>query len=145
MERKFINPYWEDGESKNRIRCQVQITGEDGTKKIFPAVISEGSDDWDYLVENFKEEMDKIWENYLSHRDAKRAAKVEQKQEEKARNKERVKQEALFAKKLEIFEIEAIKNSKNRKIKSLIRKSKSETEALLYASVLINRDLDLEE
>lgn len=144
MERKFINPYWENGD-KERIVCSIEIIGDDGTKKLFPAVISPGSDDWNHLVAAYKDQMDKIWDTYLIHRDQKRATKEEAKQEEKTRNVERQKQEALFAKKLEVFEIDAIKNSKDRKIKSLIRKSKTETEVMLYAMILMSRDLDLEE
>jgi hypothetical protein len=61
------------------------------------------------------------------------AAQKEQQQTQK----ERTAQERLFDAKLAIFEIEDIKNSKNRKIKSKIRKAPTEIEAMAYATALL--------
>ena len=57
--------------------------------------------------------------------------------EQKKTQKERTSQERLFDAKLAIFEIEDIKNSKNRKIKSKIRKAPTEIEAMAYATALL--------
>jgi len=50
---------------------------------------------------------------------------------------QRKQQEELFAAKLRIFEIDAIKESDNRVLKAKIRKSKSDVEAMAWASALL--------
>ena len=58
-------------------------------------------------------------------------------QEQKEAQALRKQQEELFAAKLKIFEIESIKNSTNRDLKSRIRKAKSDVEATAWAAVLM--------
>lgn len=140
MERKIVRPIWENGDTKTRILCEIEVTDAAGIKNVMPAAVSEGSPDWDYLIENFSEEMDKLWEDHKTRREEGR-----KKQDEgRKRTEERVKQEQLFARKLEIFEIDKVKQSKNRKVKSLIRKASSEAEALIYGAVLVKEELDNE-
>ena len=50
---------------------------------------------------------------------------------------ERMKVDALFQAKLDTFEIDIIKNSKNRQLKSRIRKAKTLIEVTAFASALI--------
>jgi hypothetical protein len=47
----------------------------------------------------------------------------------------------LFNHKIKLFEIEEIQNSKNRKLKSKIRKAKSIEEASIFASVLVTTEV----
>ena len=54
----------------------------------------------------------------------------------------RAKQEALFNCKLEAFEVDAIKNSKNTELKRMIRKSKSIMEVQAYATILLMKELE---
>jgi hypothetical protein len=54
----------------------------------------------------------------------------------------RGKQEVLFNYKLEAFEVEQIKNSKNTELKRMIRKSKSIIEVQAYATILIMKELE---
>ena len=49
----------------------------------------------------------------------------------------------LFGAKLQAFEIELIKNSKNNTLKRLIRKAKSPLEVQALSSILISRELVL--
>jgi hypothetical protein len=51
----------------------------------------------------------------------------------------------LFDAKLSAFEIEEIKNSKNRPLKTRLRKSKNVFELQLYAGMIIKESLDLQE
>jgi hypothetical protein len=53
--------------------------------------------------------------------------------------------EELFNYKLEVFETEEIKNSKNRKLKSKLRRAKSKIEVNLYAMMLLKEVLEPEE
>lgn len=139
MKRKIVNPIWENGDRRDRIKCTFEYHFDDGRVQTAPAVISPDSPDWPEAIEiRSEEEMDKIWSNRAAEREQRR----ERQRELQQREKERKLQEKLFAKKLEIFEIDAIKDSKNRKVKSLIRRAKSDTEALLYASVLINESVN---
>ena len=50
---------------------------------------------------------------------------------------ERMKVDALFQAKLDAFDIDMIKNSKNRELKSKIRKAKTLIEVTAFASALI--------
>ena len=58
---------------------------------------------------------------------------------------DRKNQEQLFAVKLQIFDIELVKNSVNRKLKSQIRKSKSAIEAQAWAAALLLSEYNAEE
>ena len=51
-------------------------------------------------------------------------------------------QEGLFNCKLEAFEVEAIKNSKNTELKRMIRKSKSVMEVQAYATILMMKEIE---
>ena len=137
MQKVFRNPIWENGDKK-RIICEIEFTRDDGTIELLPASIAEGSADWDRLVELYKDTMDKIWDDHINSRQE-RENKMK---EGEKRNEARIQQEKLFAKKLEIFEMEHVKESKNRKLKTMIRKAKSETEAIVFASILVKEELD---
>jgi len=45
--------------------------------------------------------------------------------------------EKLFSTKLQVFEIDEVKNSKNRKLRSLIRRSKNQPELYAYTTILL--------
>lgn len=68
-----------------------------------------------------------------------RRIRQQQEQERQQREAERmrVEQEKLFAVKLKIFEIDRVKASVNRELKSSIRRSKSDVEAYAYAAALL--------
>jgi hypothetical protein len=55
---------------------------------------------------------------------------------------ERMKVDALFQAKLDAFEIDIIKNSKNRELKSRIRKAKTLIEVTVFASALISLEYE---
>lgn len=135
MKVEFRNPRWENG-SKKRIRADLVNIFDDGTEQSSPAFVSKDSPDWEKVLEVASiEKLDKQLEDDLD-RHKTREARREQDHKDQM---ERRKQEDLFALKLEIFEIEAIKKSKDRKAKSKIRKAKSAAEAMIYASVLVSK------
>lgn len=85
-----------------------------------------------------EEEIDKFTEDYNAEEKAKHAQKkAEQEQEE-----ELFRLEKLFKTKLDIFNIEAIANSENKELKSKIRRSKSDAEAIANAVILMMQEDD---
>lgn len=132
MKRNILNPHW-----VNNARTVIVATFvyEDGRN--FEATLSTSDSNNSDLVEilaNFT--TDEIEQNTQ-----KNIKKIKQEQEQttakQQAEKERFIQEKLFAAKLEIFEIEAVKNSTNRTLKSYIRRSKSATEAQAWAAALL--------
>lgn len=137
IKRTIKEPYWSNND-KTQVGCQFVY--EDG--RHFNVVVSDtadGNPDWKEIFENFNaEEIDKNTEEMLDRN------RKQQEQREKidAENAEKMKQEILFQAKLEAFEIEEIKNSQDRDLKSKIRKSKNLTEVQAYASILIMKELE---
>ena len=68
--------------------------------------------------------------------------KLERHEEQKIIQLNRMKQETLFNIKLEAFEIEIVKNSKNKELKKLIRKAKTPLEVQAYTTILIQKEMD---
>jgi len=136
--RIIKNPWWGNKE-KTIVRCQFFM--ENG--EILEASVSdteEGNPDWYEIMETFGlEDIDKRTQAFIdAHEEQHRKEKEWRKdQQEKQRG------DALFAVKLEAFEMDIIKNSKNRELKSMIRKAKSIMEVTAYASVLVMKELEL--
>ncbi len=83
-----------------------------------------------------EEEIDKFTEDFNTQEKEKHAQKkVEQDQEE-----ELTRLEKLFKTKLDIFNIEAVVNSENKELKSKIRRSKSDAEAIANAVILMMQE-----
>lgn len=136
--RIIKNPWW-GNEEKTIVRCQFFM--ENG--EILEASVSdteEGNPDWYEIMENFGvEDIDKRTQAFIdAHEEQHRKEKEWRKdQQEKQRG------DSLFSAKLEAFEMDLIKNSKNRELKSMIRKAKSIMEVTTYASVLVMKELEL--
>lgn len=72
----------------------------------------------------------------------KKQAEAEIEKEKKLEQERSKKLEKLFEYKLETFEIDEIKNSKNRLLKSKLRRSKSIPEVNLYAMMIVKESLE---
>ena len=98
--------------------------------------------------EIFNEVVEFLGEDKIDESSAKRLSKKQAEQElekQKQLEQERSKKlEKLFQYKLETFEIEEIKQSKNRALKSKLRRSKSIPEVNLYAILIIQDNLENE-
>ena len=132
MKRTIKNPYWGNNE-KTQVMCEFHF--ENGP--IQTAAVTqtkEGNPDWEEIFDNFTpEQIDKLTENVLAE-----AREEHEKRKQMERdNIERMKVDALFQAKLDAFEIDIIKNSKNRELKSRIRKAKTLIEVTAFASALI--------
>lgn len=97
----------------------------------------------------FKEVVEYLGEDVIERSTAKRyeqkAREAELEKQRKLEQANAKKLEKLFEYKLETFEIPEIKESKNRALKSKLRRSKSIPEVNLWAMVIVKEALDNEE
>lgn len=139
MKREIKHPYWSK-DDKTQIVCQFHY--EDGT--VLEAAVmdtAEGNPDWKEIFETFTvEEIDETTNRMKEEREQ-QAQKFEFEEKEKL---ERMKTDALFSAKLEAFEISLIRESKDRKLKSKIRKAQSLMEIQAYTTILLMRELESE-
>ncbi len=63
-------------------------------------------------------------------------------EKKEAAEKDRQRQEALFALKLKAFEVEAVKNTTEKKLKSALRRAKNDLEVFAFASAIIMKDFE---
>lgn len=139
VSKKYSDPVWGDN-NKNSVLVTIITETEDGNILVQDASVSkdESNPDWQAIVKEYKETgIDNNTKAVVALNKENIIAKTAAQKEERASSLERGKQEKLFETKLAIFEIENIKNSKDRKIKSLIRKAPTEIEAMAYATALL--------
>ena len=139
MKKEWKHPFWETA-AKDRITCRLNITHDDDSFSTSVAHVSKydengniSKDFEEILEQNTLEQIDKFTADRLERHKQEREAKV---------NREKERQEAkrledLFNTKLQTFEIEEIKQSTNRKLKSKIRKAKNIIEMNAYATMLL--------
>lgn len=137
MKRTIKNPYWGNNE-KTQVMCEFHF--ENGP--IQTAAVTqtkEGNPDWEEIFDNFTpEQIDKLTENVLAD-----AREEHEKRKQMERDDiERMKVDALFQAKLDAFEIDIIKNSKNRELKSRIRKAKNIMEITAFTAALITLEYE---
>lgn len=138
--KTYKNPYWSNRDNRHLIVTIVQPNGKESLASIYD---KEGTNpDMLAVLEQYTEEqIDENTRQALERRNDNIKKSAERRESQKAR----AKQEALFAAKLEAFEVDAIKNSKNTELKRLIRKSKSILEAQAYATILMMKELENDE
>lgn len=145
----FAEPHWQDIQTKSVIRAKMIHNYDDGSSRQFdcsiskPAVEGESNPDWDFIMDKYGEEF--VTESTTEVIQKLRANQEKSRIEDDSRKKKEesfAKQEILFAIKLEAFEIEEIKNSKNRELKAKIRKSKSVTEVQAYTTILLMKEFE---
>lgn len=133
MAREIVNPRW-SGQDKTTIVAQFKY--DDG--RVLTASISNAGDaadnpDWKEIMETFGEEtLTKNLERSLDARNERRVRTLEQRNADR----ERMKKESLFNAKAEAFDIDLVKNSKNRDVKNKIRRATSITEVLVFTAML---------
>ena len=139
VSKKYSDPIWR-GSDKKAVLVTIITETEDGNILVQDASVSkdESNPDWQAIVKEYEETgIDNNTKAVVALNKENIIAKTAAQKEERASSLERGKQEKLFETKLAIFEIENIKNSKDRKIKSLIRKAPTEIEAMAYATALL--------
>ena len=135
--KKYLNPYWSNKDNRHLIvtieisngqHSMASIQDPDGTNPDMKAVLEQYTE----------EEIDANTQEGLDRRNENIKRQMERRESQQAR----AKQEALFNCKLEAFEVEDIKNSKNAELKRMIRKSKSIMEVQAYATILLMKELE---
>lgn len=135
--KEYKNPYWSNRENRHLIVTIVQPNGKEQIASIHD---KEGTNpDMKAVLEQYTEkQIDDNTNQALERRNENIKKSAERRESQRAR----AKQEALFNAKLEAFEIDSIKNSKNAQLKRLIRKSKSIMEVQAYATILLMKEIE---
>ena len=132
MKRTIKNPHW-----INNARTVLSAEFHYADGRVSVASISEsetGNPDLIEIKQKFTvEELEANTRKKIQDITREREKKFQEEQAKALRKQ----QEELFAAKLKIFEIDSIKESTNRALKSRIRKSKSDVEALAWAAALM--------
>lgn len=146
MKKEWVSPFWETAQ-KDRITVRLNITHDDGSFSTSVARVSKYDDngnispDFEEILEqNSTETIQKNTEARLERHRERRENDLK-KQQEKTEAK---RLEELFNHKLATFEIPLIKNSKNRELKSRIRKSRNTIEMQAYATILLMEEYNNE-
>lgn len=131
MARKIENPYWSNKETKHVI---AEFVYDDGKRQLASILGDENNPDFKEIMELFtEEEIDANTKERLDKRDE----QVRRNRERQEVDRSRMQQEALFAAKLDAFEIPVVKTSTNRAAKSKIRKAKTMMEVTAYTIMLM--------
>jgi len=146
--RWMDNAFWEENSDKQKLNCILEMRDDADreTRQVFllNKLNKDGSDN-----EMFVEVVETLGEELIERNTEERKVRKEnEKAEKKQRDEEHArarKLEELFNYKMEIFETEEIKNSKNRKLKAKIRRAKSKVEVNLWAMKLLESELEVAE
>jgi len=135
--KKYLNPYWSNKDNRHLI---VTIELANGQHSMASIQDPEGTNpDMKAVLEQYtEEEIDANTQEGLDRRNENIKRQMERRESQQAR----ARQEALFNCKLQAFEVDAIKNSKNTELKRMIRKSKSIMEVQAYATILLMKELE---
>jgi len=135
--RQYKNPYWSNKENRHLIVTIVQPNGKESIASIHDKD-GDNPDMKSVLKEYTEEQIDDNTNKALERRNDNIKKTAERRESQRAR----AKQEALFNAKLQAFEVDSIKNSKNNELKRMIRKSKSIMEVQAYATILLMKEID---
>ena len=145
--RWMDNAFWETDE-KEKLNCILEMKDDLDRETRQVMLLSRTNKDgsanelFDEVIEALGEEsVDRNTED----RKVRKAAENEEGKQRDLEHARARKLEALFNYKLEVFETEEIKNSKNRKLKAKLRRAKSKIEVNLFAMLLLKEQLGVEE
>lgn len=138
------NAFWET-EEKKQLNCILELVDDAGRETRQVMLLNRHDKDGNEN-ELFNEVVDALGEELIQQntddRKVRKAAQAEEKKQRDVEHARARKLEELFNYKLEIFETEEIKDSKNRKLKAKIRRAKSKVEVNLWAMKLLEEALD---
>jgi Mg2+ and Co2+ transporter CorA len=146
--RKWLdNAFWET-ESKEQLNCILEM--EDDVGRVTRQVMKLNKTDKEGNPNPmYQEVVDEVGEDTIDNETKTREDKKKnEKAEAEMRENEHVKArrlEELFNYKLQVFETEEIKNSKNRALKGKIRRAKSQVEVNLWAIEVMRDALGMNE
>ena len=144
FKRWMDNAFWEN-DDKSQLNCILEMEDDVGrvTRQVMllNRVDKDGNPNelFDEVIGSVGEDnIDKETTNRVTR---KNAEQEEEKQRELEHQKAR-KLEKLFNYKLEAFEVDEIKASKNRKLKGKLRRAKSRIEVDLYSILILQESLE---
>ena len=144
VKRWMDNAFWETDEKK-QLNCILELIDDGGREQRQVMLLNRHNKDGtenelfnEVVSDRGEAEIDKNTEE----RKVRKAAEAEEKKQRDTEHARARKLEDLFNYKLEVFETEEIKNSKNRKMKAKIRRAKSKVEVNLWAIKLLEEALD---
>lgn len=144
--RFLDNPFWRNDERTAVTAILVIPRGDEKENKVvdIDQYRSDGSIDplWIKLMKEVPRE--KI-DAFTEHRRKRKIEEHNEKMYKEQQGKRARELEGLFSMKLQAFEIDAIKNSKNRKLRSKLRASTNEMEMQAYVTAFILEALAEEE
>lgn len=134
-ERTIENPYWSNKENQHLI---VEFVYPETGKRVTASIMNDGNNrDYDEVMKKFSiEQIDANTKKRIDDRNK----RIEQNIERQKVDKTRMQQEQLFAAKLDAFDIEAVKTSTNRELKSKIRKAKNLMEVTAFTVMLLMQE-----
>ena len=133
--RIIENPYWSNKEKQHVI---AEFYYPDTGKRMTASIMNDGTNrDFEELMKKYS--VEQIDANTKKRYDD-RNDRIKQNIERQKVDRTRMQQEQLFAAKLDAFEIDVIKNSKNRELKSKIRKAKNIMEVTAYTVMLLQQE-----
>lgn len=137
VKKVYLNPYWSNKENRHLI---VTIKYPNGKESIASIMDPEGNnpDMKEVLAMYTEDDIDENTRKGLERRNENIKRQMERRESQAAR----VKQESLFNAKLQAFEIELVKNSKDTELKKAIRKSKNIMEVQAYTTLLMMKEID---
>jgi hypothetical protein len=142
MNKQWKYPFWENYQ-KDRITAKLVINHSDGKTSSSTATVSKYTRDGnlteDYELIIAQNGIEKIDSNTKEREDRHRQ-KHETEKRKRSESDQARKLENLFNAKLEVFEIDSIRNSTNRKLKSKIRKAKNIYEMQAFLGMLIQEE-----
>lgn len=141
MNKRWLdNAFWEDASKKDSIEAILEITEDSGRVVTQQLVIGKYGPD-KKINPDFKDVIAALGRRKITANTKERAAR---KQREAELEKEKIKaeqqqkeMEKLFEAKLKMLEIDEIKNTTNRKLKSKLRRSKNTVEMQMYATLIM--------
>ena len=145
--RWMDNAFWET-EEKKELNCILELEDDVGRvtrqQMFLRRFEKNGSEN-----ELFNEVVEALGEQRIDEESESRVVrKTAEAEESKIREEEHQKArklEKLFNYKLEAFEVEEIKNSKNRKLKAKLRRAKSKIEVDMYSIMILQEQLEAED
>lgn len=142
--RWMDNAFWETPE-KDRLNCILEMEDDVGRQTRQVMMLHRHNKDGSEN-ELFNEVIEALGEESVDRnteeRKVRKAAEAEERKQRDEEHARARKLEELFNYKLEVFETEEIKNSKNRKLKSKLRRAKSKIEVNLYAMMILQETLE---
>lgn len=134
-ERTIENPYWSNKENQHLI---VEFVYPETGKRVTASIMNDGNNrDYDEVLKKFSiEQIDANTKKRIDDRNK----RIEQNIERQKVERTRAQQEQLFSAKLDAFEIDAVKKSTNRELKSKIRKAKNFMEVTAFTVMLLMQE-----